>query len=365
VRRVAATVAVLASALLCAAAAHAGPGLLVGIDDDTVKWLGRPNGVVGVNRDLGVGALRVTLAWRRGQVTPTRLQQVYLHRIALTVALGQRVVLAVYGQPSEAPLTAAARGQFCGFVEHVLARIPAINDVVVWNEVNNPTFWQAGPAAYEALLASCWDTLHALRSSINVISSTAPHQDPGAFIADMGAAYRASGRTRPILDTFGHNVYPENSAEPPWIPHPDSTSLDQGDYPRLVAVLGAAFGGTAQPLPGQGRTTIWYLEDGFQTAVPRGLDKLYGGRENERRTVAAGDQAARLRDAVLLAYCQPFVGAFFNFELLDERRLVGWQSGLLYPNGQPKPAYAAYKQVIADVRGGAVDCSKVGAPSAG
>jgi hypothetical protein len=344
-------------ALACASSARAGTGLLVGIDDDTVKWLAKPNGIVGVNRDLGVDAVRITLDWKRGETRPTPLQQVYLHRIALTAALGQRIVLAVYGTPSQAPVTAAQREQYCGFLTHVLKRLPAIDDVVVWNEVNNPYFWRSGPAAYEALLARCWDTLHGLRPAINVISSTAPHQDPGSFLVAMGAAYRASGRARPVVDTFGHNVYPESSAEAPWIQHASSRSIDEGDYDRLMQVLAAAFGGTAQPLPGQGKTTIWYLEDGYQSAVPPGLGRIYKGRQNERQPVAAGDQAERLRAAVTLAYCQPAVGAFFNFELLDENRLEGWQSGLLYANGQRKPAYTAYKAAIAAIHGGSVDCA--------
>ena len=351
--------AVLAALCCCVANASAGTGLLVGLDDDTIKWLAKPNGVVGVNRDLGVDALRITLQWKRGQETPTRLQGIYLHRAAGAIALGQRVVLAVYGTPTQSPLTAPQREQYCGFVVHVLQRIPAIEDVVIWNEVNNPTFWQSGPEAYEALLARCWDQLHALRRTVNVIDSTAPHQDPGSFLARMGAAYRASGRTRPILDTFGHNVYPETSAEPPTAVHPGSTSIDQGDYPRLLQVLAAAFGGTGQPLPGDGRTTVWYLEDGYQSAVPRLLAQVYGGRENERAPVSLDTQAAHLRRAVELAYCQPYVGAFFNFELLDEHRLVGWQSGLLFANGQKKPAYDAYKQAIAAVHSGAIDCASL------
>jgi hypothetical protein len=358
VRAALATLAALLASLVCAAAAHAGPGLIVGVDDDTIKWLTRPNGVVGVNRDLGVGALRVSIDWKRGGTKPTRLQQIYLHRIALAIGLGQRVVLAVYGRPSQAPVTATQRQQYCGFVAHVLKRIPAIDDVVIWNEVNNPTFWQAGPEAYEELLARCWDTLHALRRSVNVISSTAPHQDPGAFVARIGTAYRASGRTRPLVDTFGHNVYPENSSEPPWTVHA-TASIDQGDYARLMQVLSDAFAGTAQPLPGQGRTTIWYLEDGFQTRPPDQLKRHYGGKENERLVVGVQDQGGRLQAAVLLAYCQPAVGAFFNFELIDEHRLVGWQSGLLYSNGQRKPAYDAFRNAIAAVRSGAVDCAKV------
>jgi hypothetical protein len=350
---------VVVAALCLAASADAGPGLLVGIDDDTIKWLAKPNGVVGVNRDLGLDALRLTLPWKRGQDKPTRLQGVYLHRVAGAIVLGQRIVLAVYGTPSQVPLTAAQRDQYCGFLVHVVQRIPAIEDVVIWNEVNNPTFWQAGPEAYEALLARCWDRLHAARRNVNVIDSTAPHQDPGAFLLRIGSAYRASGRTRPILDSFGHNVYPESSAEPPSAVHTGSPSIDQGDYARLLDVLAQAFGGTAQPLPGQGRTTVWYLEDGYQSSVPRSLAHVYGGRENERAPVSPEAQAQNLRAAVELAYCQPFVGAFFNFELLDERRLVGWQSGLLYANGVRKPAYEAYKQAIAAVHAGSIDCASL------
>ena len=124
-RRLAPAAAVLVL-LAPAPAASAAPYLRLGFDDDTIKWLAKPNGVVGVNRDLGLDALRVTLDWKRGQIKPTRLQGVYLHRTAGAIVLGQRVVLAVYGRPSQAPLTRAQREQYCGFLVHVLQRIPAI-----------------------------------------------------------------------------------------------------------------------------------------------------------------------------------------------------------------------------------------------
>jgi hypothetical protein len=75
------------------------------------------------------------------------------------------------------------------------------------------------------------------------------------------------------------------------------------------------------------------------------------------------DQARQLRDALLLARCQPAVGAFFNFELLDEDRMAGWQSGVLWRDGTHKPSYDALKAAVALVRAGAVDCSTV--PGAG
>ena len=43
-----------------------------------------------------------------------------------------------------------------------------------------------------------------------------------------------------------------------------------------------------------------------------------------------------------LAACQPLVRAFFNFELVDERRLAGWHSGLIWRGGRVKPAAAAF-----------------------
>src|SRR5205807_10463992 len=114
---------------------------------------------------------------------------------------------------ADAPQTPAARNEFCTFVRSLLARYPSIHDVVVWNEVNRAEYWSpqaSAPAAYEALLARCYDVLHALRPAVNVIDSTASRgdgggQDSGLFIRAMGQAYRAGRRTAPIVDTFGHN----------------------------------------------------------------------------------------------------------------------------------------------------------------
>jgi hypothetical protein len=75
------------------------------------------------------------------------------------------------------------------------------------------------------------------------------------------------------------------------------------------------------------------------------------------------DQSTQLRDAIRLAYCQPAVTGFFNFELLDEDKLGGWQSGLLWRDGTRKPSYETFKSTLDEVRRRAVDCSKVqGAP---
>ena len=355
------------------APAPAGPSsaFLVGIDDDHAKWLTKPDGLLAKYRDLGLDAVRVTIPWRRGQTGPTALVGVYLHRAAMMVARGQRVVISVFGKPSEAPVDAKSRKQYCDFLHHVLVRIP-FRDVVVWNEANSPQFWpgSAGAPAYEALLAACWRRVHALRrDDVNLISTTAPHYDPAGFMRELGAAYRERGRRYPILDTFGHNPYPDYAAEPPWVQHDDPRTVGQGDLERLLDAIRDAFEGTAQPLPGEGRTRVWYLETGFQTTVPRAKRRFYRGVETDAFVVPplaqrkvepwVRDQARQLRDALLLARCQPEVGAVFNFELLDEDRLAGWQSGVLWRDGTHKPSYEAFKDAVRVVASGAVDCSTV------
>jgi hypothetical protein len=348
--------------------------MIVGATDDTAKWLNRQEGIVGVHRDLRLMAVRVTIPWKPGQVRPTKLQQVYLHRIARMIQLNDRIVLAVYNVARYAPTGPQARNQYCAFLEGVVRRIPLIRDIEIWNEANSPAYWpqDEGATTYAALLARCYDVLHSRSGSINVISSTASRHDPAGFVLDLGDAYRSSLRARPLFDTFGHNPYPENSAEPPWILHESSDLIAEGDYETLMNVLQTSFEGTPQRVPGTRGVTIWYLEDGFQTVAPPEKRRFYRGRENDlnavpaldpRRGTGAVDQATQLRDAILLAYCQPAVSGFLNFGLLDEDRLGGWQAGVLWRDGSRKPSYDAFKSAIAEVRRRDTDCSKVrGAP---
>ena len=332
------------------------------------------DGLLAKYRDLGLDAVRVTIRWRRGQTRPNRLQGLYIHRAATMIARGQRVVFAVYGKPEEAPVERLHRRQYCDFLHHILVRVP-FRDVVIWNEANSPQFWPAaaGAPAYEALLATCWRRLHRLRRDVNVISTTAVRHDPAGFVRALGAAYRANDRRHPLVDTFGHNPYPDNASEPPWVRHEDPRMVGQGDLDRLLAAVRDAFEGTPQPQPGEGRTTIWYLEVGFQTIVPPAKRRYYHGIETDPYAVPAlasepaepwvRDHARQLRDALLLAWCQPAVGGFFNFLLLDEDRLAGWQSGVLWRDGTHKPSYGAFRDTVRIVAEDAVDCSTV--PGAG
>jgi hypothetical protein len=352
------------AALCLPASAAAGRDLLLGIDDDMGKWAGN-SPVAGAIADLGATVQRITVIWIPGEndISGIEAQNV---QSAIDRAPGARTVLAVYGRrATDAPQTSAARTEFCTFVRSLLAHYPSIRDVVIWNEVNRAEFWwpqQGAPAAYGALLGRCYDVLHAFRPGVNVIDSTAARgdargADAGLFIGALGQAYRASRRSSPIVDTFGHNPYPAYAAERPWLRHPAGGSISEGDYGALLQAYYDGFAGSPQPLPGEGQTTVWYLEDGFQTTVDPDQASGYSGAETDPRPVSPADQATQLVDAVRLAYCEPAVGAFFNFLLVDERDRAGWQSGLLWATLQPKPAYDAFKQVAREVASGSVDCA--------
>jgi hypothetical protein len=154
----------------------------------------------------------------------------------------------------------------------------------------------------------------------------------------------------------GHHPYGDFSLESPFARHPNTGSIGQGDYEKLVAAYTEAFRGTDQPTIGGG-ARIYYLEDGFETTVSSTKRSLYSGVERARTVGSDSLHAAQLVDAVRLAYCQPYVASFFNFLLTDEARLTGWQSGVLWADGSKKPAYAAFRGVIREVRSRSVNCA--------
>jgi hypothetical protein len=316
------------------------PHLLVGVADDTLKWTPNPLAVVRRQRALGAEAVRIWVPWH-GEAGPTGPRLDELGRAEEAAQL-TRVVLAVSGLARDTPTTASAQDRFCGYARSALARVPHASAVVVWNEGNDPSFWSASPAQYEALLARCYATLH--RPGLTVLDSTASGHAPEAFLRAVGDAYRESGRTRPLVDAFGHNPYPASPDEPPAAVHPVGF-VGEGDYARLAAVLREAFGRPAD---------VWYLEDGYQSQVPARLLEQYHGRETVG-VLTPALQARRLAEAIRLASCQPRVRAFFNFELVDETRLTGWQSGLVWRGVQRKPAARAFAAAARQAASGCVE----------
>ena len=370
--------------------------MFVGFADDWLKQ--NPTAAVVAAGDLGATSFRISLNWKVGQTKLSEADELILDT-AITEAFGLRVVVAVVGAYARfTPHTGSARNAFCGYVRYLLDRYPTINDVVIWNEPNKTYAWRpqfsrngvsVAPAEYMKLLARCYDVLHAFRPEVNILApATSPNgndnyravsnisHSPGAFVRRLGEAYRKSGRSEPIFDTVAHHMYGATPSERPWRVHA-GPMIAQGDWVKLVTSYKQAFLGTPQPVPGRCIGTkcvpIWYMEAGYQTTIDPRKKRLYRFKENVPRLVPdrargepssakprmespAPDQATQIRDGLRLAYCQPYVEAFFNYLLRDDRDLRRWQSGALWRDGTTKDSYPAFRESIQEVVDGEVDC---------
>jgi hypothetical protein len=353
----------LVAAIVMAAVATAGcggskPPLLVGAVDDAAKWAAAGR-TMREAQASGFDVVVLSATWSRGAAPEHDLPPL---RRAVRAAVAQHVqpVLAVYQLSSSTPNSGADRAAFAGYAAALAGALPAVREVIVGNEPNLNLFWepQFGPdggdaaaASYEQLLAASYDTLKSLPSPPEVIGgglaprggddATASRQthSPTTFIRDLGAAYRASGRSRPLMDQFSIHVYGENPRIPPTLAHPRTTSIGIADYSKLVALLGEAFDGTKQA----GSTLpIVYGEYGVETNVPPDKASLYTGREFVP-TATAATQADFYRQAIELTRRQPTVRMLIFFHMDDETRLEGLQTGVRYADGTPKPSLAVVR----------------------
>jgi hypothetical protein len=324
----------------------------------------------------GLQTIRVTAMWTPGLtgVPPDQLEA--LRSIAAAGDFyGIKIVVTIMPLGSSVtPVKPLARAEFASFAADVVDRT-TIREVIIGNEPNLNRYWlpQFGPngedvaaPAYVALLAEAYDAIKAVDPTTFVLggsvsprggddpTSSRQTHSPTAFITDMGLAYRASGRTTPIMDGFAFHPYGESSSTPPDFLHPRSSSIGLADYPKLVSLLARAFNGTAQR---GAKLPIVYDEYGIDSQIPARKATLYTGREPaSTRPVPETLQAQHYSEALLMAACQPTVRGFLIFHVTDERDYNRWQSGLYYADGTPKSSRAVVRETIDQIRTGDVEC---------
>ncbi|HET7130527.1 MAG TPA: hypothetical protein VFJ93_15780 [Gaiellaceae bacterium] len=308
-------------------------------------------------REAGLKSIVISAVWKQGSTAAGDLPPI---RRAVAAAKAENIEpqLAVYQLSSATPLGEAGRDAFSRYAAALVRAVPAVRTVFVGNEPNLNLFWMpqfddgggdAAATAYEQLLATTYDALKNADPELTVVGANlAPRggddpaasrqtHSPTAFIQDLGKAYRASGRTKPLMDKFSIHVYGETPKIGPSFRHPQTTSIGIADYRKLVSLLGRAFDGTAQK---GSKLPIIYGEYGVETTVPGGD---YIGKE----IVPAVDpetQARFYRNAIELAACQKNVEALDFFHVIDEKKLAGLQSGLYYVGGAAKPSAEAVKR---------------------
>jgi hypothetical protein len=351
--------------------------MALGTADDVVRAPDLPGAKAQMTmlRLAGFRSVRISSIWRPGLSAPTAGELAVLRNVEGAAQLSAiRVYVSVYPRGSATtPLTPTDQAAFASYSAAVARSLPSVKDIVVGNEPNLNRFWlpQFGPSgedvaapAYLSLLAQTYDAIKAADPAVRVWGGAlAPRgvdkpntgrdtHSPTAFITDLGAAYRASGRSTRIMDGLAIHPYGENSSIAPTLAHPNSTAIGIADYPKLVALLGQAFDGTAQP----GSTLpILYAEYGIETVVPPGKADLYSGTEPATtRPVDETTQAQRYTEALQLAFCQPTVAGFFVFHAQDETALPSWQSGVLYADGTPKASYPVVRDAFELARDGSI-----------
>jgi hypothetical protein len=321
---------------------------------------------------------RASIVWDPAQPNVIGSQDQIAQWLPMAQSAGIRVVFAITPKGAvDITGSPAATGEFATFVQHVAQTFPSVKDYVIGNEPNQPLFWRpqfdaagrpVAAAAYEPVLAASYDALKAVDPTINVIGvglsprgNDNPHarsnisRSPVRFIHDLGVAYRASHRQKPIMDELAFHPYPAVNTDAPdfgyiW-PNAGLANLD-----RVKQAVWDAFNGTAQPtFPETGVQSMNPLrleldEIGYEVAPLPALAGLYFGTEN-KPTIDEPTQAEYYWDILMSAECDPAIRSLSFFLLMDEPDLSKWQSGLERIDGSHRQSYDAVKTAIAQTHG--------------
>jgi hypothetical protein len=361
------------------ASGSAVPPIAWGVADDASKYADDGGDwFYGELKGASLTQNRWTLAFDPSN--PTAIDELpFLERAAPKAqAAGVRVLLSLYSKKGSVhdPVT------FCTWAQQVATTVSqwGIHDYIVGNEPNTRLYWSPqkdshgrdiAAGAYEALLATCYDALHAADPQANVIAmglspraSTNQSNEPLVFLRDVGNAYRKSGRTKPIMDELSVHPYPSPSSptDGPSVSYANPNRFGVPDLARVKQAVWDAFHGTGQPTTLNGLTFV-IDEIGWQTDTTR--YSQYVHNENVP-VIGEATQAAYLRLLATRYFaCDPTVVGVQLFLLVDEKYRDGhdesgnyvgggWQSGLLTAGGQgvsqPKVAYTADAPLFAQGR---------------
>jgi hypothetical protein len=297
--------------------------------------------------------------------------------VAIVRAAGMRVMLTVTGPgplwASTSPGRRSPRwwpraSDFGAFAGAVATRYGAqVDRYLLWNEPNQPGWLQPqwsctrrrvctplAPHIYRDLVRAAEPAIHAADPGSEVLlGELAPIGHPAIsantplaplpFLRSMGCVDRAyrpirDGRCagfRPArADAFGYHPHPVLNA--PDQPNPDTGEAQLADLGRLFTVL--------DRLQDRGRLltggAVHLTEFGYQTSPP---DHAIG--------ITLTQQTRYLQQAAFIAWRSPRVRSLSFYQWDDEpviyrgrgtRAYSGWQSGLRFVTGKPKPVLSTF-----------------------
>jgi hypothetical protein len=376
VKRLFAALCVLA-ALVAAGGASADP-LKFAIADDYPVFHSCGDTFWSSMSDVGYKELRMTVQWDAASPASIANEGNLKAAVLCAVAQGVTPVFAIYPlHPSSIGSSDGEQQAFAAFVALVGQDFPQVKNFIVGNEPNVNRFWQpqyaggqdAAGKDYEHTLAYSYDKLKAARPDAvvwgpaissrgndNANAASNPSHSPVWFIADMAAAYKASGRTSPIFDQFNMHPYPPIQDTDPFSKQFQWPQAGAANLDRIKQALWDGFNGTSQPVPTEGagsRTSGLPMdldEAGLQTTVSG-----HSGYDGTAETIQPIDETTQATNYVQLAQmaeCDPDIRSVFYFPLIDNTQIgSGFQSGQLYADLAHKASYQAMKNEIASSGG--------------
>jgi len=376
-KRTLTALACLAAALVATSAASA--DLTVGVADDGGKLMS-DGGVwfLGQMREAGLQENRITLGWDPDRPT-TIVDKEQLDRyLANANAAGIRVMILISPTRARALSTsAAARSDFVRFTAQVARTYPQVKEIGVGNEPNQPRFWQPqfsfsgknlSCSAYERVLAQAYDALKAVDAAITVIGvSLSPRGNDNALAAvnastspvrcikELGVAYRASGRKKPIMDELAFHPHPNSYTDGYRVGYrwPNAGTSNLG---RIKQAVWDAFNRTGQPTFAEAGKPVFKAalpplrvrlnEVGWQVNIPPSSMHAYYGRESVTRLADERFQADNYAGLIPYYACDASIRSMLYYGLVDEPDLDRWQAGLIRADRTRRPSFAAVQSAL-------------------
>jgi hypothetical protein len=350
-----------------------GSGMLVGFYDDAQVY-GRTAWAFRQLRSLRAGIVRITIDWasvaRRRPATPANPADRAYNWAAVDSVVSQaaankvRVLATIYGTPrwaGRAKNRLPRRMKDLRLFAHAAARrysgtyrvkpaenepvrvLPAVRHWLAWNEPNNPIFlrpqwkrfrsgWRPQSAFdYAKICSAVWAGVHSTRLRGEKVAcgatgprgndaprSSRPSTSPLVFLTWL----RRAGLKR--FDAYAHHPYYTHRLERPSTVPRSKKTVTLGNIRVLIGKLDALYG----------RKRLWITEYGYQTRPP---DRFFGVRYST--------QARYVHEAFAIARKTRRVEMLVWFLIRDERRLSGWQSGVLSVRGKRKPSFRAFQKL--------------------
>jgi hypothetical protein len=311
-------------------------------------------------RDLRADVVRMNLYWNRVARSrprnPSRPSDPAYDWAEYDTALeradryGIEVILSIFGTPRWANGGKAFQyaprrmGDLRAFATAAARRYPQVRLWMAWNEPNAPNFLKpqsvrrggrwvfTSPETYARICNAVVQGVNAARERDKVAC--------GAL--NPRGKLSANGRrdsVAPLLFLSGMQragARPEAIAYHPYSPSPrisptkrirSKTTVTLGVIDRLLRAVDQAYGKGMR---------IWVTEYGYQTRPP---DRRFG--------VSWKRQARWMQVAFARMRSNPRIDVALWFQLKDDSRLAGWQSGVISTHDVRKPSYRTFRRSVA------------------